>query len=312
MLANPNQAAISVTVTISGHVIYMAPAPIPPNGHLIPALPSVRGGPIEVVAWNATTGAAMPILATQRHVDQNQRTDLWMVPRPAISADSFFSTYDGIGTKGADWIIVANPTATTETVRISIAGKVLYTKALGAGQVDRPKFGSLRGGPVEVTGTGANGMPAPVLATQRWYWNGMGLAGTFDEVTGMPRASLGGSAWFPYYDLKATAGSGLAGREQPRHADLAGTCERGRRDHDGGRRDGRRAGQAGVSGPGWWAGARVGHDWGSARSRAGHAADGMAEGQGNGRGAAGGDVAATGRPRGFDHAGARSVVMRVV
>ncbi len=88
-----------------------------------------------------------------------------------------------------------NTPPVASNINVSIAGSLVGSYGLGAGQSQSVAYPGTQNGPVRVTST--NGQP--IFTSQRGFF---GPYNTFSEVMGAPANQLTNHYWFPWYDNK--------------------------------------------------------------------------------------------------------------
>ena len=229
LVANPPSASGDVyyEVKIAGQVMGQSqanPGVIAPGKDVTPTFPGIIGGPVEVTSCSsafdqhgACGGSSPGVLASQR-VLSNFGAAFNEVPGVAaseLSGDYLWTWYDEKSPGFADWVMVANPSASDSVYyQVKVGGQVMPGDGPGAkpnnpGVVPplgfvTPQFPGLMGGPVEVTSCSSAfdqygncpGTSPNVVASQR------SIAGpSFEEVPGYPVSALTGDYHFSWYDM---------------------------------------------------------------------------------------------------------------
>ncbi len=210
MVANPSTSSdVYYQVKIAGQIMptdaQNNPGVIGPTAYVHPHFPGQVGGPVEVSGCSAAfdqygscTGTAQSVIATQRVIAGHDITnpsfeEVPGYPVSALTSDYHFSWYDMHSPGSANWVMIANPSASTDVYyQIKIAGQVMPTAptnptnpgVISASGRVTPIFPGIIGGPVEITAWSGDpdatkGTPANVMVSQRVLWNGF-----FNEVLG--------------------------------------------------------------------------------------------------------------------------------
>ncbi|MHB8169450.1 MAG: NosD domain-containing protein [Thermoleophilia bacterium] len=229
LVANPPSASgdIYYEVKIGGQVMGQSqanPGVIAPGKDVTPTFPGIIGGPVEVTScssafdqYGACGGSSPGVLASQRVLSNFGAAfnEVPGVPTGELSSDYLWTWYDQKSPGFADWVMVANPSASDSVYyQIKVGGQVMPGDGPGAkpnnpGVVPplgfvTPQFPGLMGGPVEVTSCSSAfdqygncpGTSPNVVASKR------SIAGpSFEEVPGYPVSALTSDYHFSWYDM---------------------------------------------------------------------------------------------------------------
>ncbi|MHB8169105.1 MAG: hypothetical protein ACYDET_05575, partial [Thermoleophilia bacterium] len=157
-------------------------------------------------------------VVSQRMLMGNSFEEVPGIDEASLSGHYYWTWYDQKSSGMADWVLVANPSATDNVYyQVRVAGKVMPQAKDNPGTVApgkdvTPQFDQIIGGPVEVTSCSqafdqsgnCPGTSPNVIASQRVLSNG-GTA--FNEVPGIPASQLSGHYYWTWYDQKS---SGMA------------------------------------------------------------------------------------------------------
>lgn len=162
-----------------------------------PAFPGTMGGPVKVAALEGT-----PEIISQRSLYNDSLEEINGFAEDRLTSHYYFSWYDTVSPGARDWVLIANPGASTVAADIYIAGEKMNTSpySINPGGIVTPEFRNVIGGPVEVVAyaPGDPLSPRNVMATQRVLWDG-----NFNEVTGVPATELGNDYLFTWYDQQS-------------------------------------------------------------------------------------------------------------
>lgn len=222
LVANPSQTdTVHVELTflnIEDGQKVAAQSDIPPGQNWNPTFVSKMGGPLELKAYLA--GGSWP--SDKRNVVASQRVlsnygaafnEVPGIPAGDLSGDYLWTWYDNKSPGFTDWVLVANPGASTVYYEVRVAGSVMPTSsdnpgAIPAGGKVAPSFPGVINGPVEVitcsqsfdtSGNCPSGATRPnVIASQR------SLVGpSFEEVPGYPKSALSSDYLWTWYDNRS-------------------------------------------------------------------------------------------------------------
>ena len=225
LVANPSATDnVYYRVRVAGQVMPQAkdnPGVVAPGAKVTPQFGNIIGGPVEVTSCSQAfdqsgncPGTSPNVIASQR-VLSNGSTAFNEVPgTPAsqLSGLYYWTWYDGKNM--ADWVLVANPSATDNVYyQVRVAGQVMPQAKdnpgiIAPGKNVTPQFDQIIGGPVEVTSCSqafdqsgnCPGTSPNVIASQRST-----TPKSFEEVPGYPAASLAGDYNWTWYDGKNSA-----------------------------------------------------------------------------------------------------------
>ena len=181
------------------------PGEAPPGETAVASVPGIMGGPVE--AGSLDLGQA---IMSQRSLWGSSLEEVPATAQAGLSSQYYWPWYDQKSPGFSDWVLVANP-STTETVHAVVSftnaadgSAVSAAYDIAPGQDWTPQFDQKMGGPVQVKAYLKGGAwPADarnVIASQR-VLSGGGAA--FNEVAGIPSASLVSDYYWPWYDQKS-------------------------------------------------------------------------------------------------------------
>lgn len=165
------------------------PASIERGGIQTPRFGGVMGGPVRVKAWKDDSKITPAVvIASQRSLWGGSFEEVPGSPLSRVDALANFSWYDQKSPGSFNWVMVANPGASTAKAEIWIAGQQQAVLDVGAGGSNSTTFPNFMGGPVEVRGyDAATYNPATpgtpnhgLMASQRVLWQN-----NFNEVLGV-------------------------------------------------------------------------------------------------------------------------------
>ncbi len=207
-ISNPGNKSVYYEITVGGQ----DPGPgssgiIGAGASVAPDFPGKKGGPIELRAWtDDSKSAAAKVIAFQRVLSNSGRAFNEVLGMPAgdLTGDYLWTRYDQNGSGFADWVLVANPSASDDVYyQIKVTGSVQATGSIGPGQNVAPAFPGLIGGPVEVRSCSAAfdeygncpGAAPKIIASQRSL-----IGPSFEEVPGYPATALSTAYNWAWYD----------------------------------------------------------------------------------------------------------------
>ncbi len=230
LVANPSSRAVYYEITIAGQApgtqcdINEGNYPsncssgyIAGGTNITPSFPAKIGGPVEVQAWTDNSKTTpVNIMASQRVLSNDGKAfnEVPGIPASQLSGHYYWTWYDQKSSGMADWVLVANPSATDDVYyQIKVAGQVMPQAKDNPGVIDpgksvTPRFDRLIGDPVELTSCSqafdqsgnCPGTSPNVIASQRST-----TPKSFEEVPGYPAASLAGDYNWTWYDGKNSA-----------------------------------------------------------------------------------------------------------
>ena len=132
MLANPGGSSAEADVYINGQKMNQTPYQIPPSGNVTLQYPGVMGGPVEIKAYD-TGNPASPhqIIASQRVLWNGNFNEATGIPASQLTSEYLYTWYDEKSVGASDWILVANPNATSMVAEIRIGGQLMTDSASG-------------------------------------------------------------------------------------------------------------------------------------------------------------------------------------
>ncbi len=161
----------------------------------------LKTGPVSAVAsWPA---AGSPI-ASQRILWPKGGNSLEEVPGTqgdALDSQFYWTWYDMQSSGFSDQILISDPNSFAVSYSIKIAGSVVQTGTIAAGDKVTPTFAGVMGGPVEVEANDGSGHRAVVMASQRVLSNN---GSAFNELPGQPGSTLGSDYFWTWYDMQST------------------------------------------------------------------------------------------------------------
>jgi hypothetical protein len=186
LVANPGVAQVYYEVRVAGSL--RDNGTIEAGQKVTPTFDGVRGGPVEVQAWTdsgKSTGAE--VIASQRVIWGPSFEEVPGIPVEQVSSAYHWTWYDQQTAGATNWVLAANPNAIQIYYEINIAGTVMGSGTLGAGEHVTPTFPGTMNGPVKVSAWTDSGKatPAAVIASQRVVWSGY-----FNEVLGLPETPV--------------------------------------------------------------------------------------------------------------------------
>jgi len=164
VVANPGSRPVDVNVRIAGNLV--AGVTLNAGEHRALTFPGWMGGPVEVYAGGL-------VIASQRVVWGPSFEEVPGYRVSQLKSHYTWTWYDNASRGATNWVLVANPGSSPVTYQVRIAGGLVASGTLNAGQRVTPTFPGTMAGPLEVTASG------PVMASQRVIWNGY-----FNEVLG--------------------------------------------------------------------------------------------------------------------------------
>jgi len=173
---------------------------IPEGGLITPSFSGFMGGPVKIVSLDG-----QPLIASQRVLFRDSFNEVTGITGEELSDSQEFTWYDSLPENGmaGNWILIANAGSQAADVNVYLGGNLAaqYSAAGGnalvPGGIVTPQFTRSITGPVLVVST--NGQP--LIASQRVLYKD-----SFNEVTGVPSASLGSEYLFSWYDLVRAGG----------------------------------------------------------------------------------------------------------
>ncbi len=166
---------------------------VSPGNTLTPYYAGLIGGPVIATSQTGESG-----IVSQRSLFGNSFEEVLGVESTSLSDHFFWTWYDQLSPGYRNWVLVANPGASTAYYQIRIAGNPVAQGALAAGTMVTPEFPGMMGGPVEVqawTDAVGGSTPANVMASQRVTSN---FSTAFNEVPGI--TSLSSDYLWTWYD----------------------------------------------------------------------------------------------------------------
>ncbi|MFA5802459.1 MAG: M4 family metallopeptidase [Thermoleophilia bacterium] len=218
LIANPGTSTVQADVFIGGNRMNPTPYSIAPGANVTPSYPGVRGGPVEVVAYEpGSPSVPRNVIASQRVLWSGNFNEVFGIPEKELTNDYLFTWYDQKSHGAMDWVLVANPDAGNDLVaEIWIAGNRMTNSATGnqyyevpASGIITPQFPGKIGGPVEVRGYNAStyNPDSPGAPNMSFYTTQRVLFGaSFGETVGYGTNRLSSDYHFSWYDQRS-AGS---------------------------------------------------------------------------------------------------------
>jgi hypothetical protein len=207
MIHNPDQVnSVYYEVRVGG--VVRASSTIAAGAMATPSFTSLTAGPVVVEAWTDSSKSAPANITASERVTYNGSSpsgsfsEIEGTPASRISSQYYWTTYDDVDY--SDWVLVANPNASSIYYELKVAGVVRASSTIAAGEVAAPIIPGLSTGPVELrtwTNSGKT-TPANSIASQRIF---KAAANTFEEVPGTPVAELSSNYFWTWYD-QASAG----------------------------------------------------------------------------------------------------------
>jgi len=185
---------VNPSTTSTAHVnIYIAgelegSLSIDPGGAAYETYPGLIGGPVRITS-------DIPIFSTQRIIGWSDFQEIAGIPSWYAFKEHWFTWYD-MASPGADWdaIHFINPTASTASIEIYIAGQLKSTIALSPREASYAYYPGVIGGPVRVVSD------QPIMVTRRILgWNG------FKELFGTPSELMSTKWHFEWYDMRSAS-----------------------------------------------------------------------------------------------------------
>ncbi|MCL5883498.1 MAG: N-acetylmuramoyl-L-alanine amidase [Actinobacteria bacterium] len=215
LMANPASSSNSLffDLYIAGRYMNLSPfaptdgqcpgfcgsAQVQPGRSMTPLYNGVMGG---MVIAPSLTGAKA--ITSQRTIwGQNSFEELPGFDSERLTDHYYWTWYDSASAGYKNWILVANPNASTVFYKIRIAGNEYQRGTINPGSSVTPIFMGIMGGPVEVQAwsDGVDGaVPAKIMASQRVLSNG---GSAFNEVPGIPVAELSDRYLWTWYDMQS-------------------------------------------------------------------------------------------------------------
>lgn len=211
LVANPSRTE-TVTAGVvfpdqdQGGAMVSGFADIKPGGVWAATWPGHIGGPVELRAivkggsWNSDADRRN-VIASQRVLSNNGKAfnEVHGTPAAELSHHYMWTWYDNKSAGAKDWILIANPASSGFSMDYSVfihgqwaAGGV----DLAPGRSAAVQIPNKMDGPVTVeTVRHGSGMPLNSIVSQRVIWGP-----SFEEVPGMPAASLGSLYYWTWYD----------------------------------------------------------------------------------------------------------------
>jgi len=178
LLANPGASPVNYQISIAGgcdngDAASCQYGTLQPAGdaegrdRVIPTFPGVMGGSVEVTADGN-------IIASQRILWGNSFEEVPGYDTAALSSAYHWTWYDQQSAGARNWVLVANPNATSVFYEIKVGGVVRSSGTIAAGGRVIPTFGGVMGGPVQVEAwtDSSRVTAADVFASQRVLWKG--------------------------------------------------------------------------------------------------------------------------------------------
>jgi len=182
---NPSSTQTAhVNIFIAGEL--KASISIDPGDATYETYPGVIGGPVRIIS-------DIPIFSTQRVVGWSDFQEIAGIPSWYAFKEQWFTWYD-MASPGADWdaIHFINPTGSTASIEVYIAGQLKSTIALSPGEASYIYYPGVIGGPVRVVSD------QPIMVTRRILgWNG------FKELSGTPSELMSTKWHFEWYDMRS-------------------------------------------------------------------------------------------------------------
>lgn len=170
---------------------------------ITPLYKGIMGGPVDAAS---ITGAKA--ITSQRTIwGQNSFEEVPGFDSQRLTDHYYWTWYDSASAGYKNWILVANPNASTVFYKIKIAGNEYQQGTINPGASVTPIFMGIMGGPVEVQAwsDGVGGAtPAKIMASQRVLSNG---GSAFNEVPGIPAAELSDRYLWTWYDMQSAGAS---------------------------------------------------------------------------------------------------------
>ncbi len=202
MVANKNDFPVYYEVTVGGQL--KASSWVRAGGSATPSFPGVAGGPVELNAWtDPGKGVPAKVVASQRVLSFGGAAfnELPGIAAEDLSDHYYWNWYDQHTAGANDWVMIANPGASSIYYEIRLAGQLLQSGNLAAGATVSPSFPGQIGGPLGVqTWTDQTKQaPARSIASQRIFWGQ-----SFEETPGYAAGSLMSSYAWTWYDNQST------------------------------------------------------------------------------------------------------------
>lgn len=196
VMGNPatSSDAKGFDVSIAGNRVNASSLSVNPNQSLPVSYNGAMGGPVALAALDG--GSA---IVSKRTLYGDSLEEITGLEESRLTSRYVFTWYDAQSPGVRDWILIANPGATTVEADIYIAGQKMngVPYSIVAGASVTPEFPGVMDGPVQVIAyePGVPSVPRNVMATQRVIW-----AGNFNEVVGIPSTEISSDYLFPWYD----------------------------------------------------------------------------------------------------------------
>ena len=149
---------------------------------------TLMGGPVEVTTcYDQACTSPAPSYTSQESLYGPSYEEIAGTPASSLLPTANWTWYDQLSAGSQNWILVANPNASSIYYEISMPGVTPGVNAgasgvIQPGQKVTPQFNGKKGGPVRVSAwtDSSKTTPANVMASQRVLWNG-----NFNEVVGL-------------------------------------------------------------------------------------------------------------------------------
>jgi Tol biopolymer transport system component len=202
LVGNPNADPVFYRIKVAG--IALAYGSIPPGASVTPRFPGLIGGPVEVEAWSDAAHYIVPakVMASQRVLINNDTAfnEVPGIPAAELSSNYLWTWYDMQSAGAQNWILMANPGASSMYYEITIGSNPPVNGGpIAPGGYETPTFPDTIGGPVRVRTFSDAGHTTPYnsIASQRVTWNN-GLS--FEEVPGYRNSALASAYHWTWFD----------------------------------------------------------------------------------------------------------------
>ncbi|MHB8858346.1 MAG: M4 family metallopeptidase [Thermoleophilia bacterium] len=196
VMGNPasGESTVAFDVYIGGNKANGSPMMVNPAKSTAASFAGVMGGPIRSESLDGKDE-----IISKRTLYGDSFEEITAMSSDRLDSTYYFTWYDSASPGSRNWVLIANPGATSVNADIYIGGQKMNSAPyqIPAGGNVTPLFAGVMGGPVKVVGyePGSPSTPREILASQRVLWNG-----NFNEVMGIPALELENEYLFTWYD----------------------------------------------------------------------------------------------------------------
>jgi hypothetical protein len=123
------------------------------------------------------------------------------LPKEQLSSEYWFPWYNNaLPTSMDQGFRIANIDSASNTVEVYVAGSLLDTLNLSAGQSVRVGY-NIDNGPIRIVCTTCSNIGSDkIIAALRVIWKEPGQRTSYSEMMGLPKEQLSSEYWFPWYN----------------------------------------------------------------------------------------------------------------